>query len=41
VILASDAHSTYSQGTDQLIESWHKKLAEAGAVIKPCAEIEF
>ena len=41
VILASDAHSTFSKGADQVIEHWEKELAKAGVIMKTSAEINF
>jgi len=41
VIVAADAHSSFSKDAAKLIKQWNGKLAEAGAVVRPVAEIEF
>jgi len=41
VILAGDAHSSYSKDAPKLIQQWNAKLAEAGAVVMAAGEIEF
>ena len=41
MILASDAHSTFSKGADQVIKYWEKELAKAGVIMKASAEIDF
>jgi nicotinamidase-related amidase len=41
VVLAGDTHSSYSKDAAKLIAQWNATLAEAGAVVKMAAEIEF
>ena len=41
VVLAEDGHSSYSKDAAKLIEEWNRKLAAAGAVVVPAAQIEF
>ena len=41
VILARDAHSSYSTKAAQLIEEWNEKLAGENIELKTAAEIVF
>lgn len=41
VILASDAHSTYSKQAAELIEEWNQKLSAGGAELRQASEIGF
>jgi nicotinamidase-related amidase len=41
VTLVSDAHSSYSQDAEQLIEKWHAKLVKEGVALQAAAEIAF
>jgi nicotinamidase-related amidase len=41
VVLAGDAHSSYSKDAAKLIEQWNATLAETGAEVRLAAEIEF
>jgi nicotinamidase-related amidase len=41
VMLASDAHSTYSKRPDKVIERWQAELVEAGVRLLPAKEISF
>ncbi|MCU0486879.1 MAG: cysteine hydrolase [Anaerolineales bacterium] len=41
VVLAGDAHSSYSKDAAKLIEEWNARLAEAGAEVRLTAEIDF
>jgi len=39
VAAVANAHSSYSKDAARLIEEWNRKLAEAGAVVLPAAEV--
>lgn len=39
VVLAGDAHSSYSKDAARLIEEWNAKLQAAGAEVAPAAEL--
>ena len=39
VILATDAHSTFSEPASEIIESWHRKLKEQGVLLKTTKEL--
>lgn len=41
VTLAADAHSNFSKNADQVIEKWHKTLAENGVTVLDSGEICF
>ena len=41
VVLASDAHTNYSNKAAKVIEEWHGKLSAAGVELRPAAEIDF
>jgi nicotinamidase-related amidase len=41
VIVAGDAHSSFSKDAAKLIKQWNAKLEEAGAEARQVAEIEF
>ncbi len=41
VLLAGDAHSSYSKDAPRLVEEWNQKLADLGAEVKSSGEIEF
>jgi nicotinamidase-related amidase len=41
VILAQDAHSTFSKDAGKLIDEWNQKLGEKGAVLQTTMEIAF
>lgn len=41
VILAEDAHSSYSKDAARLIEEWNRKLREAGATVLATETIDF
>jgi nicotinamidase-related amidase len=41
VVVAGDTHSNYSKDAAKLIAQWNAKLDEAGAEVKPAAEIDF
>ena len=41
VVLAGDAHSSYSKDAAKLIGEWNGKLREAGAEVRPASEIGF
>ena len=41
VVLAGDAHSSYSKDAQKLIAQWNATLAQAGAEVHLAAEIEF
>jgi len=41
VTLAADGHSSYSKDAGKLIEEWNRKLAAAGAMVTPAAQIEM
>jgi len=39
VVLIADGHSSYSKDAARLLEEWNRKLAEAGAMVLPAAEV--
>ena len=41
VVLASDAHSSFSKDAAALIEKWNKTLADRGVVVMPTKDICF
>ena len=41
VVLAGDAHSSFSKDAQALIQKWHTTLSAKGAEIKSTAEIDF
>ena len=41
VVLASDAHSNFSNTAKQIIKQWHTKLAEAGTELLETSQIGF
>jgi nicotinamidase-related amidase len=41
VVVAQDAHSSYSPKAAQLISEWNARLGQAGAEVYPAAEITF
>ncbi len=41
VVLAGDAHSSYSKDAARLIEEWNQKLGDLGVEVKLSGEIEF
>ena len=41
VLLAGDAHSSYSKDAARLVEEWNQKLAGLGVAVKSSGEIEF
>jgi len=41
VVLASDAHSTYSKGPEKVIKRWHGELSETGVTLSAAKEISF
>ena len=41
VVLAGDAHSSYSKDAARLIEEWNRKLGAAGAQVLPLSRLRF
>ena len=39
VIVASDAHSSYSKDAERLVADWNRQLHDAGAIVVPTAEL--
>lgn len=41
VVLAQDAHSSYSQKAEELVQTWNRKLQDSGAVLQPTDAVVF